>query len=144
MKIVSTNIYKSFDGKDFDTEEECLLYEQCYLTDEQLEKCFHFFHAKHEDVGDIETAKKPSDATCYKFKILRSANEQSITLYECYISYKSEELRSDYTKLGLTINPNLDFVVYHDAIDQYSGSHYQGKCTYNIKDFYKFLDQIKQ
>jgi len=43
MEIIVNKIYKSHDNKEFNSEEDCLLYESMFLTDAKLIECFHFF-----------------------------------------------------------------------------------------------------
>ena len=142
MEKVITEKYISFDNMTFKTKEKCELYEKNYLTDVELEACFYFFHNKPEDEGNIETAYYPSDATAYKFKISRQENEQCIQLYEYFKS--SGKLCKRYTRLGFLIKDNQDFTVLYDAINGRTDVHYQGKTTYNIKEFYNFLDNLKR
>jgi hypothetical protein len=127
MKTVTTEKYISLDDKIFETKKMCDLYERNYLTDKQLEDCFHFFHDKHEDIGDLDTASKPSDATHYKFEVERNEKEQTIKLYEYFRTYPSKKLCRTYTNLGLTIKHNQDFIVLYDAVRVYNEYHYQGK-----------------
>lgn len=133
MEKVIIEKYVSFDNREFESKELCELYEKNYLTDKQLEDCFHFFHKKHENYGDLDNATRPSDATHYKFKIERNEKEQTIKLYTEFRTFPSKKLCSSYTNLGLIIKHNQDFkVIYYD-----------GECTFNIKKFYAFLEKIK-
>lgn len=143
MNTIVTEKYISFDNKTFNTKELCELYEKNYLTDKQLEECFHFFHKKYENRGDLDNAKKPSDATHYKFIIDRNEKQQIIKLYEYFRTYPSKKLCNSYMKLGLILKHNLDFVVLYDGVEGYNDRHYEGKCTYNIKEFYAFLDNLR-
>jgi len=130
-------------GRLFETKESCELYEASFLTDEQLEACFHFFHEKHENQGDLDNAKKPSDATHYKFYIERDGDEQTIKLYKYFRTYPSKKLCNSYTNLGLILKHNQDFVVLYDATRGWGDNHYQGECTYKIKEFYEFLSSLR-
>lgn len=143
MKINTTENYISFDNKTFNSKELCELYETNFLTDKQLQDCFHFFHKKYENIGDLDNAKKPSDASHYKFNIERNENEQIIKLYEYFRTYPSGELCNSYMRLGLVIKHNQDFIVLYNAIEGWDDRHYEGRCTYKIKEFYKFLDNLR-
>lgn len=143
MEVITTNAYKSFDGMSFSSKEECMLYEESYLTDEQLIDCFHFFHFKHNNLGNLDTARRPSDATFYEFKITRSTNVQEIKLYYKFRTYPSREICTKYTRLGFRIKNNFDFVVLQDAVKGYDEVHYEKESTYKIKMFYNFLDELK-
>lgn len=143
MKTFITEKYISFDNKEFASKEACELYETNYLTDKQLQDCFHFFHKKYENVGDLDKAKRPSDATHYKFNIERNEKEQIIKLYEYFRTCPSRKLCNSYMRLGLIIKHNQDFVVLYDAIEGWNERHYEGRCTYKIKEFYKFLETVR-
>lgn len=121
------------------------LVQKKHLSDEQLEQCFHFFHKKHENIGDLDNARCPSDATHYKFIFDRNEEYQSILLYKYYKDlYPSKETCEEYTNLGFMLKHNDDFVVLHDVVKGYNDVHYQAKSTYNIKKFYKFLNQLRK
>ena len=117
--------YISFDGKVFDDKELCERYESTYLTDNQLEQCFYFFHS------DIDILKYDKE---YKFKIKRDLDSQLIELYD--VEY------DEPTRYGLLIKSNYDFVVYCESQCGMTDRYYQGSYTKNIKEFYKFLDSL--
>lgn len=149
MRTKTNHKYFSFDGKEFNNINDCQKYEKSYLTDEQLENLFLFFHDMPEDHGDLKTAKKPSDASEYRFEYNRYTDgTQNIHLFE-YIKSNNDkppyepEIHKIDTYLGLTIKPDLDFYIEYNArTDDIRESVYQGETTYNIIEFHKYYNSI--
>jgi hypothetical protein len=132
------------DGKEFNNKQSCIDYDDFYLDDDQLIKCFKFFYEIPENKGDISLANNPNDAIIYFFKFERCEKYQQIKLY---YNYKSAGygVCEQYTLKGFKIFKNLDFVVMFEEKDD-RGSRvfcWESEKTYNIKAFYEEFNKIK-
>jgi hypothetical protein len=136
--------YKSKDGKEFLNKQECIDYENFYLTENQLIECFKFFYEIPEDSGNLEYAEYPSDATKYFFKFNRTQDYQKIELYYNFKS-KGFGLCEKSTLKGFKIMKNLDFAVLYEEYHNRGSSvqYWQTEKTYNIKEFYKHFENIR-
>jgi hypothetical protein len=132
------------DGKEFIDKQSYIAYDDFYLTEDQLIRCFKFFYEIPKNQGDLSIASNPNDATSYFFKFERSEKYQQIKLY---YNYKSEGcLYEQYTLKGFKIFKNLDFVVMFEEKDD-RGSRvfcWESEKTYNIKAFYEEFEKIKE
>lgn len=142
QEIISTQ-YKSSDGNTFYSKEECELYEKTYLTDKQLQDCFHFFHKKVENYGRTDVNNKYERRTVYKFVIVRKPDSQEIYLHCDHISDSIHKSYEENTGAGFIIYNNFDFIVLQKCHNVDGSITFHKESTYNIKAFYKFLEELR-
>lgn len=152
MEVETITKYHSFDGKAFYNKEECEKYESLYLSDEQLEKLFSFFHNEKPEDKILKTNKEfdiPIKIKKYYFDYYRYYDgTMGIHLFSKTKKYYNkppfleEDEYTDNTYLGLLIKPNLDFLVKYEARDFYERV-YQGERTYNIINFLEYYKTVK-